>query len=110
MSSMRLGIIGMGNMGTDHAKKLTGGAVPEIVLTAVADKDEKRLEAARAYLPDTVAMFDGPEALMNSGLCDAVIVATPHYDHPTLAIQAFERGLHVMVEKPAGYIRSRSVK
>ncbi|MGO4537269.1 Gfo/Idh/MocA family protein [Paenibacillus sp. 2TAB19] len=102
MSSMRLGIIGMGNMGTDHAKKLTGGAVPEIVLTAVADKDEKRLEAARAYLPDTVAMFDGPEALMNSGLCDAVIVATPHYDHPTLAIQAFERGLHVMVEKPAG--------
>ncbi|WP_337102838.1 Gfo/Idh/MocA family protein [Paenibacillus sp. YIM B09110] len=102
MSSMRLGIIGMGNMGTDHAKKLIGGAVPEIVLTAVADKDEKRLEAARAYLPDAVAMYGGPEALMNSGLCDAVIVATPHYDHPTIAIQAFERGLHVMVEKPAG--------
>jgi predicted dehydrogenase len=102
MEKMRLGIIGMGNMGTDHAKKLLGGAVPDIRLTAVADSDEKRLAAAKTYLPDTVGLFLNAEALMDSGLCDAVIIATPHYDHPPLAIKAFERKLHVMCEKPAG--------
>jgi predicted dehydrogenase len=40
--------------------------------------------------------------MMSSGTVDAVIVATPHYDHPEQAIQAFRHGLHVMIEKPAG--------
>ncbi|WP_369688904.1 Gfo/Idh/MocA family protein [Bacillus sp. FJAT-26390] len=102
MEKMRLGIIGMGNMGTDHARKLLGGAVPDIQLTAVADSDEKRLAAAKTYLPETVGLFVNAEALMDSGLCDAVIIATPHYVHPPLAIKAFERKLHVMCEKPAG--------
>jgi predicted dehydrogenase len=102
MTKLRIGIIGMGNMGSDHAKKLIRGTVPEVELTAVSDMDEKRLTASKAYLPETVGYFTSSDELMDSGLCDAVIIATPHYDHPNLAIQAFGKGLHVLCEKPAG--------
>ncbi|MGW7162981.1 Gfo/Idh/MocA family protein [Paenibacillus taichungensis] len=102
MKKLRIGIIGMGNMGSDHAKKLINGTVMEVELTAVSDMDEKRIKASKMYLPDTLGYFNSPEELINSGLCDAVIIATPHYDHPRLAIQAFSKGLHVLCEKPAG--------
>ncbi|ACT04459.1 Gfo/Idh/MocA family protein [Paenibacillus sp. JDR-2] len=102
MTKLRMGIIGMGNMGSDHAKKLSKGAVPEVELTAVSEMDGKRLEACRSFLPESVEGFASAEELMDSGLCDAVIIATPHYDHPRLAITAFRKGLHVLCEKPAG--------
>ncbi|PIH56143.1 Gfo/Idh/MocA family protein [Paenibacillus sp. LK1] len=102
MKKLRIGIIGMGNMGSDHAKKLINGTVMEVELTAVSDMDAKRIKASKMYLPDTLGYFNSPEELINSGLCDAVIIATPHYDHPRLAIQAFSKGLHVLCEKPAG--------
>jgi predicted dehydrogenase len=44
--------------------------------------------------------FTQPEELLDSGLVDMVIVATPHYFHPPIAVAAFERGLHVLSEKP----------
>lgn len=40
--------------------------------------------------------------MYKSGLCDAVLIAVPHYDHPKLAIKAFETGLNVLVEKTSG--------
>ncbi|MBB3130342.1 putative dehydrogenase [Paenibacillus rhizosphaerae] len=102
MSKLRIGVIGMGNMGSDHAKKLNKGNVPEAELTAVSEMDGKRLEDAKTYLQGDIGYFATPDELMDSGLCDAVIIATPHYDHPRLAIMAFTKGLHVLCEKPAG--------
>ena len=49
-----------------------------------------------------MAIFEEGSDLIKSGLCDAVHICTPHYQHPVLAIEAFEAGLHVMCEKPAG--------
>lgn len=102
MSKLRIGVIGMGNMGSDHAKKLNKGIVPEAELTAVSEMDGNRLEDAKTYLQGDIGYFATPDELMDSGLCDAVIIATPHYDHPRLAIMAFTKGLHVLCEKPAG--------
>ena len=45
-------------------------------------------------------VFTEGEELMRSGLVDAVMIATPHYQHTTLGIAALKQGLHVMVEKP----------
>ncbi|MFV0414358.1 MAG: Gfo/Idh/MocA family protein [Oscillospiraceae bacterium] len=101
MNAVKLGIIGIGNMGTNHAKTIAGGAVPELVITAVADRKEERRSWARENLPDAAIFEEGLE-LIESGLCDAVLVATPHYQHPALAIAAFAKGLHVLCEKPAG--------
>ncbi len=101
MEKVRLGIIGVGNMGSSHIKNALKGTMPEIEITAVADIKPDRLDWAKEQLPE-VKTFDTASALMDSGEVDAVLIATPHYDHPPLVIEALEKGLHVMSEKPAG--------
>ena len=98
---VRLGVIGFGNMGTAHARDYLNGNWKHTRVTAVADINPARLETAREMLPG-VAVFDSAEALTASGSCDAVLIATPHYDHPPQAIDALKAGLHVLAEKPAG--------
>lgn len=99
---VRVGMIGLGNMGASHAKKLLAGECPEIELTAVCDVKEERLNWAKEELGEGVARFSDGDAMMDSGLIDALVVALPHYDHPLYAIKAMKKGLHVMIEKPAG--------
>ncbi|MBR1584507.1 MAG: Gfo/Idh/MocA family oxidoreductase, partial [Clostridia bacterium] len=94
-------LIGVGNMGTGHAQNILAGLCPEIVITAAADRRESRREWIRENLKDAALFCEGAE-LIASGLCDAVLIAVPHYQHPPLAIDAFRHGLHVMCEKPAG--------
>lgn len=102
MEKVRVGIIGIGNMGSSHAQKLAAGEVEEMELTAVCDKKETRRQWAKERLPKTVAIFEDATALMDSGIVDAVVIATPHYDHPVLVQEALKKGLHAISEKPAG--------
>ena len=89
-------------MGSGHCGNILNGLTPEIVLTAVADLRESRRTWARNNLPESVSLFEDGDSLITSGTCDAVLIATPHYEHPRLAMLAMEHGLHVMCEKPAG--------
>lgn len=98
---IRLGIIGFGNMGTGHARSVAEGRVPDMTLGAICDIAPARQEESRRQYPET-AVFENAEEMYRSGLCDAVIIATPHYDHPSLAIKALQAGIHVITEKPAG--------
>ena len=98
---LKLGIIGAGNMGSAHAKNILEGKCPDIIITAMADRKESRREWVRDNVPGVQIFAEGSE-LIASGVVDAVLIAVPHYQHPTLAIEAFEHGLHVMCEKPAG--------
>ncbi len=102
MDTVRVGVIGIGNMGSGHAGRIVAGNVPHMRLTAVADIREERRTWARENLPETVHIFENAEELMDCGEVDAVLIATPHYLHPTLAIQGLQRNLHVLSEKPAG--------
>ena len=99
---IRLGIIGIGNMGSAHAKNVAAGKCPDFVLTAVADIKPDRLAWAAAELPASVKRYDSAEALLERGEVDACMICVPHYDHPKYAIACMQRGIHVMVEKPAG--------
>ncbi len=101
MEKVRLGIIGIGNMGSGHAKSIMAGNCPEIELAAVCDVNPDRLKWAEETYPE-VARFDNATALMESCLVDAVLVAVPHYFHPELSMEGFKHHLHVMCEKPAG--------
>ncbi len=107
MKKVRMGVIGYGNMGTTHVRNLASGAVPDMELTAVCDFSEKRRNTCRSNYPE-IPVFATADALYGSGLCDAVLIAVPHYDHAPLAIQAFQYGLNVLVEKPAG-VHTRQV-
>ena len=102
MEKIRLGIIGIGNMGSSHAKKVVQGRCPDFVLTAVADINPQRHQWVREDLGQDIACFEDAEEMLDSGLIDACIVSVPHYDHCKYAIACMQRGIHVMVEKPAG--------
>ncbi len=98
---LKLGIIGVGNIGSSHVRHVIEGKCPEVTITAVADRRESRRQWAKETLPETRIFNEGSE-LIQSGACEAVLICTPHYQHPTLAAEAFEHGLHVLCEKPAG--------
>ncbi len=94
-SDVRLGIIGIGNMGSTHARNVLDGKIPRCRLTAICDA----VESNRDRVPEAKA-FSDPSEMLRSGEIDAVLIATPHYSHTTLGIEALEAGLHVLVEKP----------
>ena len=102
MEQIKLGIIGVGNMGTTHVQNILAGKCPEITIAAVADRREARRQWAKDTLPAGTPVFEEGGDLIKSGLCEAVLIAVPHYQHPVLAKEAFAQGLHVMCEKPAG--------
>lgn len=95
MKKVRLGIVGLGNMGRIHINNVQIGKVPGVVVTAVSDAVTESLGRFSQFRG-----FETPEELFRSGEVDAVLIATPHYSHTSLGIAALEAGLHVMVEKP----------
>ena len=99
---IKLGIIGFGNMGTSHANNLKAGKCPDFELIAVADINPARLAWGKENMPAGITYFDDAVAMLDSGLVEACIIAVPHYDHPRYAMECMKRGIHVMVEKPAG--------
>lgn len=101
MDKVKIGIVGYGNMGTAHVDNIMQGKVPKMELGAVCDIDIERCNALKEKYPQ-IPVFESAEELYKSGLCDTVLIAVPHYDHPNLAIKAFENGLNVITEKPAG--------
>ena len=102
MDKVRFGIIGVGNIGTLHARYLMAGTVKEACLAAVCDNDLSKHPAIRQLVGDDITLFDDAETMLKSGLIDAVIVSTPHYDHPGLSMMAMRHGIHTLCEKPAG--------
>ena len=101
MDKVRFGIVGFGNMGTGHCKYLNAGEIEGATLAAICDIKPAKLEMAKEAYPD-VALFDNHMDMFKSGKIDAVIIATPHYFHPTIGIDAFNCGINVISEKPAG--------
>jgi len=97
MNQVRLGIVGVGNMGGAHAKQLLANKINRCVLGAVCDIDPARFTDYPA-LPQ----FTTAKKLFKSGKVDAILIATPHYAHPTIGLAAFKAGIHVLSEKPLG--------
>ncbi len=85
MTSVRLGIIGVGGIGGDHARSILEGKVDGVELTALARVSPEQA----AKFPGQKAFSSGEE-LIRSGEVDAVLIATPHYSHTALGIAALE--------------------
>ncbi|MEZ0491438.1 Gfo/Idh/MocA family protein [Kineococcus sp. TBRC 1896] len=107
-STVRLGVIGLGTQGSTYARFVTDGRVPGMTLGAVADSDPGKAGRVESEFGG-VPFFTDHRAMLDSGTVDAVVTCVPHYQHPQMGVDAIERGVHVLVEKPAG-VHSLQVK
>ena len=98
MDKIKIAVIGVGVMGSQHARDIA--ALGNTELAAICDIDRARADQY-ASLYNVPAFYDHHQMLAQVGL-DAILIATPHYDHPPIAMDAFTRGLHVLTEKPIG--------
>lgn len=94
--AVRLGVIGLGTMGRTHVDSLA--AISEVRLAAVCDGVAETASTVGTRLG--VPFFTLPSDLINSGLCDALLLVTPHPSRPPMAIEAMKKGLHILSEKP----------
>ena len=92
---VKIGIVGIGNMGSKHAQHCLD--LPNTALAALCDSKPERLAA---QLPADVPRYADYREMLAAVPMDAILIATPHYDHLPICLAAFERGLHVLVEKP----------
>ena len=107
MEFIKMGVIGVGNMGSSHAKSIAQGLIPGMQLTAIADRDPNRRKWAEQNLPESVTIFEEGDDLIDSGICDAVIIATPHYQHPVLAIKAMKKACMSCAKSPPVFTPKR---
>ena len=98
---VRFGVIGIGNMGSVHANYLWNGEIDWAELTCVCDNQPEKLSTF-AEGKSGISCYENYREMLSSGKIDAVIIATPHYCHHEMAIEAFNQGLHVICEKPLG--------
>lgn len=98
MDKVRIGVVGLGNMGSFHTSYIN--SLPNASLGAVCDVEAAKVKTFSDK--HKCAGFEKYQDLLNSKLIDAVLIATPHYDHPPIAEAAFAAGLHVLSEKPIG--------
>lgn len=102
MNQVRFGIVGYGNQGSYLAGLFTGGQISQGTLAAVCDVNPAKIRAAKSVLGDGVRYFGDYKEMIAAGCIDAVIVAVPHYDHPSICTDFLRADIHTLCEKPAG--------
>jgi len=95
--SIRIGVVGLGNIAQQHIKNVLEGHVRHAKLTAICSRSESDYTRSLG-----VAHFTDYRELIASRLCDAVVVATPTYSHLDVGAAVLDAGLHLMMEKPMG--------
>ncbi len=93
--TLRVGVVGVGVMGSNHARVLS--EMPGVQLVGIADPDGARSDQVASRLG--CVAFKDAEALLNAGV-DAVTIAAPTHLHRDIAIDCAARGIHILVEKP----------
>ena len=105
---VRLGIVGLGAQGSMYAQFIKTGMVPNMEIGAICDHDQAKAEIVQGEFPD-VKFYSDCQTMLDSGDVDAIVTCVPHYLHPEMGIAALQRGVHALVEKPAG-VYTKQVK
>lgn len=96
MKKIKIGIVGLGSMGTAH--RLAIESLDDFELAAICDIEESKLKDFK----DRIPCFTDYPAMLAEAALDAVTVATPHWFHPEIGTAALDAGKHVLIEKPIG--------
>lgn len=95
MTTMRIGIIGLGRAGSVHLQAWPHVEGAEVV--AVCDPSPAARKRAREM---GIKVYSDPAVMLETANLDGVTIATPPADHAEIAIACLDRGLHVLCEKP----------
>ena len=82
MGLIKVGVIGIGNMGSSHVQMLDNGQIEGAMLTAICSSNESRIEWIKNHTTGDIQIFQDVETFLNESGIDAVLIATPHYSHP----------------------------
>ena len=99
---IRVGIAGIGFIAEEYIKLITTGRIQNAEVRALSSRNRQHMEQVREKYQLEAALFTDYEQMLDSGLIDAVMICTPHFHHPGMAIKAIERSIHTMIEKPVG--------
>ena len=92
MKKVGVAVVGMGNIGSEHAKLIASDVTPSLDLVATCGRGDP--------FADGIPHFETFSGLLDARVCDAIVIATPTMDHPQKALAALAAGYHVLVEKP----------
>ncbi len=109
MNQVRIGIIGIGNMGSAHLNCIGAGRIAGMEVTCVCDCNPERLKLCQKQYPQISVFLDYKEMFASRKL-DAVLIAVPHRLHAQIAAEALEAGFHVLVEKPVDVSVSAAIR
>lgn len=99
---IRVGIAGIGFIAEEYIKLFVSGNIPGGTITALSSRNAGHMEQVRHRYGLDAALFTEYDAMLDSGLIDMVMICTPHFYHPGMAVRALERGIHALIEKPVG--------
>ncbi len=99
---IRVGIAGIGYIAEEYIKLFTGGRIQGAVITALSSRKEAHMQEIKSRYALDAMLFTDYEAMLRSGCIDMVMICTPHFYHPRMAVQAISAGIHTMIEKPVG--------
>ena len=104
MTIVRYGVVGLGSQGTTYVTKIFDqGKAGDAVVTALCDINPDKIKNIQEKTTSkNIAYFTDYKQMLDSGLVDVVLIQSPHYSHPEIAIECFKRGIHVICDKPAG--------
>ena len=99
---IRVGIAGIGYIAEEYIKLFTAGKISGAAVTALSSRSKENMEAVNDRYQLNASLFTDYEAMLESGCIDMVMICTPHFYHPNMAIQSISQGIHTMIEKPVG--------
>ena len=104
MKKIRFGIVGVGNQGTYYAQSLFAeGLIENGIVSAICDLSDVKIATIQEKLKDdSIQYFHDYKEMVQSGVCDVVLVETPHYSHTEIVKYCLENGMPVICDKPAG--------
>lgn len=102
MEKIRFGIIGAGNQGVHYSNLFKNGEIENGVLVAVCDINTAKIDNFVKNFEKEIKTFTDYKEMIKSGLVDAILVETPHYQHPEIVIECLKGGVNVICDKPAG--------
>lgn len=108
LKSIRLGFIGLRNNGMNHLRRAL--KLPGVTVTALADKNAERLDAACSLVNGEIARHTSADTLLVSHGVDAVVLSVPNIFHAPMAMTAMRQGKSVLVEKPMAMTPAEAIE